>query len=74
MEVWELQLYFYPSAGGLKKKKNAVLLLVLPGSSVLFLSNELLVVYCCNCPDIYGRYYDDNFEMTKSMSFSAVAS
>ena len=21
MEVWELKLYFYPSAGGLKKKK-----------------------------------------------------
>ena len=22
MEVWELKLYFYPSAGGLKKKKK----------------------------------------------------
>ena len=24
MEVWELKLYFYPSAGGFKKKKNAI--------------------------------------------------
>ena len=24
MEVWELKLYFYPSAGGLKKKKKSL--------------------------------------------------
>ena len=28
MEVWELKLYFYPTAGGLKKKKKMILQLL----------------------------------------------
>ena len=46
MEVWELKLYFYPSAGGLKKRK---LLTLFPAASHVGDSSKHRLIYCWVC-------------------------